>query len=244
MAVAPGLSVVLAEKRFVGTAVPLLADFRLAVAPGEVVALMGPSGVGKSTLLRLIAGIDADFVGAIHVGGDVAVAAPAPGFVFQDARLLPWLSVLDNVRLAAPHAPVEDLVAHLDAVGLSTRSQDFPGQLSGGMQRRVALARALASGSRLWLLDEAFTSLDMALAAEMHDLVGRLVAATGPTVVLATHSAAEAVRLAQRVIVLSGRPARIAAEIVVASDDAAGTVARIQANLNGQPMRPPSSSST
>lgn len=244
MAAAPGLSVVLAEKRFAGAEVPLLADFRLDVAPGEVVALMGPSGVGKSTLLRLIAGIDADFVGAIHVGGDVAVAAPAPGFVFQDARLLPWLSVLDNVRLAAPRASADDLAAHLDAVVLGARALDFPGQLSGGMQRRVALARALASGSRLWLLDEAFTSLDMALAAEMHDLVGRLIATTGPTVVLATHSAAEAVRLAQRVIVLSGRPARIAAEIVVASDDTAGAIARIEACLNGQPMRPPSSSST
>lgn len=229
MAGAPGLSLAIAEKRFAGSQV-LFADFRLEVAPGEVVALMGASGVGKSTLMRLVAGIDRDFAGDIRVGMLPARDAPAPGFVFQDARLLPWLTVADNVRLAAAHAAEADIRAHLDAVGLGGREADYPGQLSGGMQRRVALARALASGSGLWLFDEPFVSLDIALAADMRDLVARLIAQTRPTVLLATHSAAEAVHLAERVVVLAGRPVRIVADLPVDRDDAT-LIARIETLL-------------
>lgn len=232
MAGAPGLRLAIDEKRFAGSEA-LFTDFRLEVAPCEVVAVMGASGVGKSTLLRLVAGIARDFVGEIEVGTLAAADAPAPGFVFQDARLLPWLTVAENVRLAAPAAPEAEIAAHLGAVGLAGRDADYPGQLSGGMQRRVALARALAGGSGLWLFDEPFVSLDMALAADMQDLVARLIAATRPTVLLATHSAAEAVRLADRVVVLAGRPARIVADIPLDRADAVAEIKRIETLLGG-----------
>lgn len=199
-----GISVDIGEKCF---AQSIFKDFELHVAPGETLAILGPSGTGKSTLLRLIAGIDQDFTGAISIDGTPAHLALAPGFVFQDSRLLPWLSVLENVRLGGTGA--EHL---LDRVGLKGREGDFPHQLSGGMQRRVALARALASSSGLLLLDEPFVSLDRALADEMQTLLAELVAATRPTMLLVTHSPEEAARLARRVIVLEGRPARVVSD--------------------------------
>lgn len=200
-----GVSIKIAEKRFSKT---LFSDFWLEIAAGEVVAVLGPSGIGKSSLLRMVAGIDRDFTGSITVGGVPAHDAKAPGFVFQDARLLPWLSVIDNVRLGGV-ARAKEL---LERVGLAGRETAFPHQLSGGMQRRVALARALASGSGLLLLDEPFASLDVALAQEMQSLVAEMIAVEQPTVILVTHSPEEAARLAQRVVVLEGRPARVVSD--------------------------------
>ena len=199
-----GVSISIGAKRFAET---IFADFQLEVAPGERLAILAPSGIGKSSLLRMVAGIDRDFSGTISVGGQPAHAAPAPGFVFQDGRLLPWLSVLDNVRLGG--AGAEELLAR---VGLAGRERDFPHQLSGGMQRRVALARALASPSGLLLLDEPFVSLDRALADEMQGLLAELVAARRPTMLLVTHAPEEAERLAERVIMLEGRPARVVSD--------------------------------
>lgn len=200
-----GVSIDIAQKRFAET---IFDDFRLEIGAGEVVAILGPSGIGKSTLLRMVAGIDRDFIGSITVGGKSAHEAKAPGFVFQDARLLPWLRADENVALGGARR-VDEL---LERVGLAGRGRDFPHQLSGGMQRRVALARALAAGSGLLLLDEPFVSLDGALAMEMQDLVADIIAHERPTVLLVTHSLQEAARLAHRVIELAGKPARIVSE--------------------------------
>ena len=210
MAPGPGLSIAIAEKRFRGSEQPLFVDFRLDIAPGEGVALHGPSGVGKSTLLRLVAGIDRNYVGTITVGGIAAHLAPPPGFVFQDARLLPWLTATQNVQAAAPTLSRAEAIDLLARVGLADAADLYPRALSGGMQRRVALARALATNAGLLLLDEPFVSLDAALVDDIHGLLADIIAASGATVLLASHNADDAARLATRVISLAGRPARIA----------------------------------
>lgn len=209
---ASGLSIQVDEKRF-GSGEPLFSDFRLEIEPGSVVALMGPSGIGKSSLLRMIGGIDRAFTGQISIDGRDVIAAPPPGFVFQDARLLPWLSARDNVRLADP--AMSDLAADvlLESVGLGARGDAFPGQLSGGMQRRVALARAMATKGQFLLLDEPFVSLDAQLATEMRALLAAVMGRAEKGIVLVTHDAEDAARLADRVILLAGRPARIVGDV-------------------------------
>lgn len=211
---APRLSVSIDEKRF-GVGDPLFSDFRLEIEPGSVVAVLGPSGIGKSSLLRLIGGIDDQFAGQVCIDGRDAAQAPPPGFVFQDARLLPWLNARDNVRIADAAMTVETADGLLAELGLFGRGGDFPAQLSGGMQRRVALARALAANRGLLLLDEPFVSLDGALAGEMRSLLARVIRQTRPGIVLVTHDAEDAALLADRVIVLAGRPARIAGDFAL-----------------------------
>lgn len=209
----PGLSLRIDEKRYESGA-PIFAGFRLEVAPGQVVAVLGPSGIGKSTLLRMIAGIDRRFEGQIEVGGQRADEAPPAGYVFQDARLLPWLTALDNVLIGGLIAKADGLKL-LDRVGLDGSGPFYPAQLSGGMQRRVALARALAARSGLLLLDEPFVSLDPGLHAEMVELVGSVLEEERPTAVLVSHAVDEAVRLADRVVVLSGRPVGVALDTLL-----------------------------
>jgi len=213
MAPGPDLNIALTTKQFAGTAAPLFEDFRLAVLPGTVLAIVGNSGIGKSSLLRLIAGIDDDFAGSIRIGGVAAAAAPAPGMAFQDARLLPWLTVRENLTALIPGLTVSAAQARLAQVGLAAESGVYPFQLSGGMQRRVALARTLAANPRLLLLDEPFASLEPALAGEMRGLVQRHVDESGATVLLVTHAAEDAAAVAHRVLVLGGRPARIVADL-------------------------------
>ena len=200
------LKIDIALKRFDANSPPLFENFRLTLAPGSVVALTGPSGVGKSTLLRLIGGIDRDFSGTITIDGRPASEAPPPGFVFQDPRLLPWLTALDNIRAMRAGTTREAALAHLEAVGLVDAAALYPHQLSGGMQRRVGLARALSVNRGLLLLDEPFVSLDPALVAEMEALLGEVLAHTGATTLIVTHDLAQAERLAQRVVTLTGRP--------------------------------------
>lgn len=212
MATGPRLEIDIAEKRYPGGAA-LFEGFRLAVEPGTTVALVGPSGVGKSTLLRLVGGIDTDFAGSIRIDGIEAGRAPAAGVVFQDPRLLPWLSAEANITALCPGTMPEAARAALARVGLGAQARAFPHQLSGGMQRRVALARALVANPRLLLLDEPFVSLDRALVGGMQRLVQQIVAETGATALLVTHMPDDAVRLADRAILLRGRPAVIAADI-------------------------------
>uniref|UniRef100_UPI0035ADF6A2 ATP-binding cassette domain-containing protein n=1 Tax=Rhodoblastus sp. TaxID=1962975 RepID=UPI0035ADF6A2 len=139
--------------------------FSLSVAEGAIVALLGPSGCGKSTLLRIVAGLDRDFSGA-------ATGAPERiGMAFQEPRLLPWRNVADNLRLAAPHLDETRLQELLTAFELAGRGGDYPGQLSLGLARRVALARAFAIAPQLVLLDEPFASLDRALHLRLRALL-------------------------------------------------------------------------
>lgn len=215
MASGPAVILAITRKRYPGAAMPLLENLQLTLAPASVVALVGPSGVGKSTLLRMIAGIDRDFVGAISIDDMPAHAAPTPGFVFQDPRLLPWLSAADNIMAVAPAITPVMAATVLAQVGLEGAGALYPHQLSGGMQRRVALARALSVNAGLLLLDEPFVSLDRTLVADIQQTFIQLVGQAQPTVVLVTHLADDAARLADRAIVLHGLPARIVADIAL-----------------------------
>jgi ABC-type nitrate/sulfonate/bicarbonate transport system ATPase subunit len=215
MATGPRLILSIDEKSYPGSARPTLSGFKADIAPGSVTAVLGPSGIGKSTLLRILAGIDRDFSGLATVDGQPAADAPPPGFVFQDPRLLPWLTAFDNVRTAGMGVSAETTVAALESTGLSDSMGLYPHQLSGGMQRRVALARALALNAGLLLLDEPFVSLDRVLVAEMYGLIASSAAAHRPTMILVTHMPEDAAVLADRVLVLSGRPAGIAADIAL-----------------------------
>jgi ABC-type nitrate/sulfonate/bicarbonate transport system ATPase subunit len=206
------LEVIVARKGFANAAgrmETILADIRFTLASGEVAALVGPSGCGKTTLLRIIAGLDEEFEGRVRS------SAGRLGFVFQEPRLIPWRSVADNVRIAAPEATKFELDALFEALELGQHRTHYPRELSLGLARRVAIARAFAVRPDLLLLDEPFVSLDEMLAGQLQaELVG-LVELRGVTTVLVTHDLAEAVRLAGRVIVLDSRPARIVADFFI-----------------------------
>jgi NitT/TauT family transport system ATP-binding protein/sulfonate transport system ATP-binding protein len=212
MAPGPRITIAIAEKRFLDRPTPLYSGLSIAVAPGSVVALLGRSGVGKSTLLRMIAGIDRRFVGTIAIDGMPPAGAAPPGFAFQDPRLLPWLTALDNIVAVMPDRDVEMARRWLDRVGLGGSERALPRQLSGGMQRRVALARALAVNPKLLLLDEPFVSLDRKSLVELYALCGDLIAEEQSTAILVSHVPEDAARLAHRAIVIGGRPARILAD--------------------------------
>jgi NitT/TauT family transport system ATP-binding protein len=180
----------------------VLRDVRFDLAPGERLAVLGPSGVGKSTLLRIVAGVDAAFEGRVERPGHVAM-------VFQEPTLLRWRSVLQNLTLTHPGLPEEEASAMLGRVGLGGKADLFPGQLSLGQQRRVALARAFVGRPSLLVLDEPFVSLDAALAEEMIALTESLIAEARPAVLLVTHLRAEAERLGERIRRLEGDPATL-----------------------------------
>jgi NitT/TauT family transport system ATP-binding protein len=190
----------------------------LAVNDGEFIALVGPSGCGKSTLLRLVAGLDRPQAGAVEVAADDGASV---AFVFQDAHLLPWRKALDNVVLplelrgvarASRREAGRDALA---SVGLADAANLYPAQLSGGMRMRVSIARALVTRPRLLLLDEPFAALDEMTRSRLDEQLHALWVERRMTVLFVTHSVAEAVFLAQRVVVLSARPARLLAEVAV-----------------------------
>ncbi|MFG6415391.1 ATP-binding cassette domain-containing protein [Roseateles sp. DC23W] len=170
----------------------------LHIAPGEFVALVGRSGCGKSTLLRLIAGLDQPDAGHIDAG-----RAEERRLMFQDARLLPWKRVADNVALGLTSREAKDRAMEaLAQVGLAGRGGDWPATLSGGQRQRVALARALVHRPRLLLLDEPLGALDALTRLEMHRLIEQLWRRHGFTALLVTHDVAEAVALADRVLLI------------------------------------------
>lgn len=218
MARGPGLKIAIDRLTFSGK--PLFDDFRLEVAPGETVALIGPSGVGKSTLLRIMAGVETDFTGQALVDGQPAALAPVPGLVFQDARLLPWLTCEGNLRAVRPDIGADAVAQALEAVGLSGLNAAWPRQLSGGMQRRLGLARALLVNPQLLLLDEPFVSLDRAVVHELQTLVEALIARRQATTVLVSHDPQDAARLARRVVLIAGRPVRVVGDLALDSDPA------------------------
>jgi len=181
----------------------------LDIARGEFVALLGRSGSGKSTLLRALAGIDHEAEGT----GEIALP-PKSAVIFQDARLLPWLRVLDNILLGQSNAARPRGVQALEEVGLAGREHSWPHELSGGEQQRVALARALVRDPALLLADEPFGALDALTRIQMHDLLRHLSARHRPAVLLVTHDIDEALALADRIVLLED--GRIAADIQVA----------------------------
>jgi sulfonate transport system ATP-binding protein len=202
---------------------PVLAGIDLDVYPSEIVALVGPSGCGKSTLLRLISGLETDYTGTISVG-ERQVRGPdsAVGVVFQEPRLFPWLCLSDNVAFGLPDrgAPgTRELVREtLDVVGLAGFADALPKQLSGGMAQRAALARALVTEPQVLLLDEPFSALDAFTRMRLQDHLLAAWARYRPTLVLVTHDLDEAAYLADRVILLSDRPARVADILHVAPE--------------------------
>lgn len=176
--------------------------FTLDLADGEICAVVGPSGIGKTSLLHIVAGLDDDFSGAVE-------GRPRPiGYLFQSPRLLPWRTARQNLELVIPDHP-EKAAEWLAQVGLAGAENVYPQRLSLGMARRVALARALAVEPALLLLDEPFSALDEATARDMQDLVSAQLKKLRPTALLVTHHWHEAAALAHRVITLDGSPARI-----------------------------------
>jgi NitT/TauT family transport system ATP-binding protein len=201
-----------------GKSLEVLRDVSLTLAAGEVCALVGPSGCGKTTMLRIIAGLDPDYDGLVH-----RPPASRLAMVFQEPRLLPWRDVTDNVRLFAPLADDADVAALFDILGLTSHAGHFPGELSLGLARRVALARAFAVKPDLLLLDEPFVSLDDALARRLREELALLVDRRSIATLLVTHDIEEAVQLADRILLLSPRPAQIVADLPVLTRRAART---------------------
>ncbi|HEY0294456.1 MAG TPA: ABC transporter ATP-binding protein [Bordetella sp.] len=203
-----------------GSSLPVLSNIDLEVRPGEFLALLGPSGCGKSTLLRLVAGLETPSSGSIAADGE-EILRPDPSriLVFQDPTLYPWRTVRDNVALGlqargllpARNARIDDA---LERVKLAEFAGAYPHQLSGGMAQRAALARALVNDPRILILDEPLGKLDSLTRLAMQSELLELWRRTGITVLLVTHDVEEALFLADRIIVLSDRPARIKDEII------------------------------
>lgn len=204
-----------------------LGEIAFALRKGEVGAVLGPSGCGKTTLLRIVAGLEARFEGTVlrRDGDRLAV-------VFQEPRLLPWRMVEDNIRIAAPDIGEGELAELLATLGLGEHRRHFPAELSLGLARRVALARAMAVRPDLLLLDEPFASLDAATATSLIEQIIDIVDQRAMTTLLVTHDLDAAIRLADAVFVLSERPGRLLTRIAISSPrrnlapDAAADIAR------------------
>lgn len=188
------------------------------VAPGEIVAIVGGSGCGKSTLLRAIGGLDKPSRGIVHLDDEIIVRPHEKiGIIFQEPRLLPWLTVAENVGFGVAYLPAaerrERVARALDRVGLADKADVWPRELSGGQAQRVAIARALVPRPEVLLLDEPFSALDAFTRADLQDHLLELWADGRPTLILVTHDVEEAVVLADRILVMRPRPGRVFEEI-------------------------------
>ena len=229
----------------IGNRVLALHQVDLVVRRGEFVCLLGASGCGKSTLLNLIAGL------ARPATGTIALSDGKPGLLFQDAALFPWLSVSGNVELPMKLAGVakadrrSEAARLLELVHLEAFARKQPHELSGGMRQRVALARALAQRCKILLMDEPFGALDAITRDLLHDELERIALARGLTIVFVTHDVREAIRLGDRIVLMTSRPGRIAREFGVdlprprtaASPEAASLAAEITSALRSEVRR-------
>jgi NitT/TauT family transport system ATP-binding protein len=205
------LDVTIKHKRYPQSAqIDIVRNLQFSLRAGEVAAMFGPSGCGKTTILRIVAGLDKDFDGTVR-----RPARGRIGMVFQEPRLLPWRTVEENIRIAVPNVSPDVLSALLDTFGLVGHRAHYPGQLSLGLARRVALARALAVEPDLFLLDEPFTSLDSAFADKLRAEVAAVIGSRPLTTLLVTHDIDEAILLADRILFLSNQPARLLANIPI-----------------------------
>jgi sulfonate transport system ATP-binding protein len=191
-----------------------LRSVSLELAPGAITAVIGGSGCGKTTLLRLVAGLDRPSGGSIAVDGErIAAPHPAVGIVFQEPRLFPWLRVQENAGFGIAHLDAGERKARVDAalarVGLSDYATRWPRELSGGQQQRVALTRALIARPKVLLLDEPFSALDAFTRASLHDHLLALWETSKPAILIVTHDVDEAVALGSRLVVMSPRPGQI-----------------------------------
>ncbi|WP_091331748.1 ABC transporter ATP-binding protein [Micromonospora aurantiaca] len=227
-----------------------LSDINLTVRRGEFISVVGPSGCGKTTLLKILAGLSPKTGGAVRIAGrDVTKPLPEVGMVFQAPTLLPWRTIFDNVMVPAeiqkldPRRHRERAQQLLEMVGLNGFEQKYPHELSGGMQQRAGICRALVHDPAVLLMDEPFGALDAMTREYMNVELLRIWQESNQTIVLVTHSIPEAVFLSDRVVVLSPRPGRIAEvmdidlerprDLGVMSSDRAGVyVERIRRHFN------------
>jgi NitT/TauT family transport system ATP-binding protein len=218
-----------------------LGPIDLEVRRGEFVSLLGPSGCGKSTALRLIAGLSLPSSGTVRVARPTVTAGGGHqvGFVFQEPTLMPWTTVRENVRLPLKlaHVPSSAAKARVDEalaqVGLSEFAGAYPRELSGGMKMRVSLARALVTDPDILLMDEPFAALDEITRFRLNNDLLALWRSLRKTVIFVTHSVFESVYLSQRVLVMTARPGRIAAEIGVETTEPRGEDFRTSADYAG-----------
>ncbi len=204
------IDVAIRRKSFRGAqgTLTVLEDLRFRVEPGEFVCILGPSGCGKTTLLHMLAGLDTEFDGEVRFDGGTR---PRQGLMFQTPRLMPWLSLRANLDLVADPAAraAGRSAALLREMGLDAFMETMPGRVSGGMQRRAALARAWVNPCDLLLLDEPFASLDAPTAASLRSWLTAEWRRGGQTIVCLTHDLREALVLADRLLFLSPRPGRV-----------------------------------
>lgn len=203
------------------TNLEILKDINLIIEPGEFISIIGPSGCGKSTLLRLVVGLEQGFTGNILLGEQV-IQGPGldRGMVFQEARLYPWLTVEENVTFGVgrqySRSDTKAIVKeHLALVGLADFAQAYPYQLSGGMQQRASIARALVNRPQVLLLDEPFGALDAITRIYMQQEIIRIWGTEKTTILLVTHDIDEAIFLGDKVVVMSQRPAMVKATIPI-----------------------------
>lgn len=205
-----------------GRSLPVLENIDLAVRPGEFVSIVGASGCGKSSLLRLIVGLENDYAGRIQLDGQAVTGTSLErGIVFQDHRLFPWKTVEQNIALALKNHKLsraekrERVADHLELVGLTGFEQAYPHQLSGGMAQRAAIARALITRPKVLLLDEPFGALDALTRVRLQHELQRIWVQQRSTMIMVTHDVEEALYLGDRVIVMDPRPGRIRHEVKV-----------------------------
>ncbi len=197
-----------------------LRNIALEIAQGEIVAMVGGSGCGKTTLLRLVAGLDAPSTGTIELdGADLHEPSADVGIIFQEPRLLPWLSVADNIAFGIAHLAREERESRVSRallrIGLAGYEKRWPRELSGGQAQRVAIARALVTQPKVLLLDEPFSALDAFTRASLHEHLLALWETDRVSLLIVTHDVDEAVTLADRIVVMQPKPGRIFTEIGV-----------------------------